>query len=66
MWMPIASLTFEWFAKRRGIATGILYAGTSLGGSIFPIIMQTLLDRYSYKAASVSLVRGLSHIRKSA
>lgn len=57
MWMPIATLTFEWFALKRGIATGVLFAGTGLGGAIFPIIMQTLLDKYSYKAASVSLVR---------
>ena len=56
MWMPIATLTFEWFVKRRGLSTGILFAGTGLGGAIFPIVMQTLLDKYSYKAASVSLV----------
>jgi MFS family permease len=56
LWMPIATLTFEWFAARRGLATGILYAGTGLGGAVFPIVMQTLLDKYSYKAASISLV----------
>lgn len=57
MWMPIATLTFEWFAKKRGLATGILFAGTGVGGAIFPIVMQTLLDNFSYKAASISLVR---------
>lgn len=46
---------YEWFVERRGLASGILFAGTGVGGTIFPLVVQGLLNRFGYKAAMVSL-----------
>ncbi|WVR05479.1 hypothetical protein IAU60_002495 [Kwoniella sp. DSM 27419] len=54
-YLPCATLLFEWFYAKRGYATGIMYAGTGLGGTIFPFLMQGLLRRFGYKAAMISL-----------
>lgn len=34
-----------------------MYSGTGIGGALFPFIIQSLLDRFSYKTAVISLVR---------
>lgn len=56
-YIPAAILLFEWFAAKRGLASGVMYSGTGLGGATFPFIMQALLDRFSYRDAMLSLVR---------
>ncbi|ODN74833.1 hypothetical protein, variant 3 [Cryptococcus amylolentus CBS 6039] len=55
LYVPCATLLFEWFLERRGLATGIMYAGTGLGGTIVPYIMDGLLKGVGYKAAMCSL-----------
>lgn len=37
-----------WFNKRRGIAYGIAASGSSIGGIIFPIMVQRLIDDIGY------------------
>lgn len=37
----------RWFQTRIGLANGILFSGTSVGGITWPFILQKLLDRYS-------------------
>ncbi|OBT62678.1 hypothetical protein VE03_07523 [Pseudogymnoascus sp. 23342-1-I1] len=39
----------EWFVKRKGLAFGIMWAGTGLAGVILPLAMQVFLDKYGYK-----------------
>ncbi len=36
-----------------------MFAGTGVGGTIFPFVMSGLLDKFGYKAAMVSLVSAL-------
>ncbi|TYJ55128.1 hypothetical protein B9479_004165 [Cryptococcus floricola] len=55
LYMPCATLLFEWFFERRGLASGIMYAGTGLGGTIFPYIIDSLLKGVGYKATMCSL-----------
>ncbi|ODN91373.1 hypothetical protein L198_05885 [Cryptococcus wingfieldii CBS 7118] len=55
LYVPCATLLFEWFFERGGLATGIMYAGTGLGGTIVPYIMDGLLKGVGYKAAMCSL-----------
>ncbi|WRT63482.1 uncharacterized protein IL334_000387 [Kwoniella shivajii] len=54
-YFPCATLLFEWWHTRRGFASGMMYAGTGVGGTIFPFLMQGLLNRFGYKAAMISL-----------
>jgi len=41
----------EWFEKKRGFATGVIFTGTGLGGLSFPLILDSLLGRYGPKVA---------------
>jgi MFS family permease len=62
-YMPAAILLFEWFQQRRGMASGIMYAGTGAGGTVFPFIVQALLHSFGYKAAMISLVSSVSELK---
>ncbi|WVQ75329.1 hypothetical protein IAR50_004946 [Cryptococcus sp. DSM 104548] len=55
-YFPCGPLLYEWFYTKRGIATGIMYAGT--GGCIFPFIMSGLLTGLGYKKAMIILGSG--------
>jgi hypothetical protein len=55
LYLPCATLMYEWFVERRGLASGILFAGTGIGGTIFPLVVGGLLGRFGYRAAMVSL-----------
>ncbi|KAK8845320.1 hypothetical protein IAR55_006033 [Kwoniella newhampshirensis] len=54
-YLPCATLLFEWFHGRRGMASGIMYAGTGVGGTIFPFVMSGLINGVGYKAAMISI-----------
>ncbi|TXT04255.1 hypothetical protein VHUM_04253 [Vanrija humicola] len=55
LYLPCATLLFEWFQKRRGMAGGILYSGTGVGGTVMPFIMDALLTRLGYKATMIAV-----------
>ncbi|KLT42180.1 transporter [Cutaneotrichosporon oleaginosum] len=55
LYLPCATLLYEWFHARRGLATGIMFAGTGVGGTIFPFVTSALLQRYGYRATMVSI-----------
>ncbi|KAI0838474.1 MFS monocarboxylate transporter [Hypoxylon sp. FL0890] len=38
----------HWFDARKGLATGIAYAGSSLGGVMFPLVMRDTLSRLGW------------------
>jgi hypothetical protein len=48
-------MIYEWFYTRRGLASGIMFAGTGVGGTVFPFILDGLLMRYGYKATMISM-----------
>jgi MFS family permease len=50
---PVAAtvLLSRWFIKRRGTAIGIAIAGVSMGGVVFPPLIQFLLDTYEWHVA---------------
>ena len=35
----------EWFDKRTGVANGIVFAGTSVGGLVLPVSLVPLIDK---------------------
>ncbi|RHZ61288.1 hypothetical protein CDV55_104257 [Aspergillus turcosus] len=41
----------EWFARRKGLAFGIMWAGTGLAGVVLPVVLQWLLNTYGYRVA---------------
>lgn len=58
LYLPCATLLYEWFQDRRGIATGIMFAGTGVGGTVFPFVVTALLNTFGYKATMISLSVG--------
>ncbi|KAI6040592.1 MFS general substrate transporter [Pisolithus marmoratus] len=46
---PAISLVSHWFSKKKGVALGITAAGSSLGGTLFPIVGQNLIPLVGFK-----------------
>lgn len=42
------SVISHWFKARRGLATGITFTGTSLGGIVFPLALRSILSHMSW------------------
>lgn len=45
LYMPVIKLLPEWFSERRGLAGGIIFSGTGVGGFVFPFMLNTLLEK---------------------
>jgi MFS family permease len=65
---PVITFMDEWFAQRKGLAFGIMWAGTGLGGVVTPLLLQYLLNTYGFRAslriwAGLLFVLGLPLIR---
>jgi len=45
---PTMGVLSHWFKKRRGIALGLMAAGSSVGGTIFPIATRRLITEVGY------------------
>ncbi|KAF2434705.1 MFS general substrate transporter [Tothia fuscella] len=46
---PTILFVNEWFIKRKGLAFGIMWAGTGLAGVILPLVLQWLLTSYGFR-----------------
>ncbi|KAJ7159840.1 major facilitator superfamily domain-containing protein [Mycena crocata] len=60
--LPALGLATQQFSRRRGLAIGIMTSGASIGGIIFPILLNNLLIRYGFAVAvraTAALVTGL-------
>ncbi len=40
----------EWFIKRKGLAYGIMWSGTGLGGVTLPLLLEFFLGKYGFRA----------------
>jgi MFS family permease len=45
---PAMSTVVTWFHKRRALALGVMVSGSSLGGVIFPILVQNLIPQIGF------------------
>ncbi|KAI0345863.1 MFS general substrate transporter [Trametopsis cervina] len=46
LYAPTIYYMSEWFVARRGLANGVINAGTALGGLILPLILPPLMQRF--------------------
>ncbi|CDO70615.1 hypothetical protein BN946_scf184748.g12 [Trametes cinnabarina] len=44
MYLPVMILLPQWFSEHRGLAGGIIFAGTGVGGFVFPFLLNALLN----------------------
>lgn len=49
--MSMTVLISRWFSATRGRALGIAVAGVSIGGFIFPVLAQMLLDNFDWRTS---------------
>src|SRR5690606_12167843 len=47
----VTVLLSRWFVKRRGTALGIALAGVSMGGVLYPPLIQWLFDNHGWREA---------------
>ncbi|MGA7677850.1 MAG: MFS transporter [Dehalococcoidia bacterium] len=53
--VPIASTVARWFVKRRGTMTGIVVAGSGIGGLIAPPLANWLISIYDWRVSYIIL-----------
>jgi len=53
--VPIASTVARWFVKRRGMMTGIVVAGSGVGGLIAPPLANWLISIYDWRVSYIIL-----------
>lgn len=54
-WVPIVSTVARWFAKRRGIMTGLVVAGQGIGTLIAPPMANLLISTYGWRMSFIVL-----------
>ncbi|KAG8926282.1 hypothetical protein FRC01_009062 [Tulasnella sp. 417] len=55
MFFPVITWLIEWFSVKRGLANGILFTGTGLGGIVVPFVAEILLNRYGHRTTFIVL-----------
>ena len=53
--IPLLSLVARWFVKGRGLASGIIVAGSGLGTVIIPPLANLIISNYSWQTAYLVL-----------
>ncbi|KAJ3756588.1 MFS general substrate transporter [Lentinula raphanica] len=46
LYIPCISYLSEWFIQKRGLANGVVFAGTSVGGILLPLVLSPMLSSY--------------------
>ena len=49
LYNPAILFLQEWFSRRRGLAFGIMWSGTGIGGFTVPFLLTALLERYGWR-----------------
>ncbi|KAK0510898.1 hypothetical protein JMJ35_006450 [Cladonia borealis] len=49
LYSPFVFYLDEWFDKRKGLAYGFLWAGTGVGGTVVPLILEWGLANYGFR-----------------
>jgi MFS family permease len=57
--IPIKLLVSRWFNRNLGLAVGIAVLGTSVGGAVFPILGNLLIETFGWRIAFASLSLGI-------
>lgn len=50
-YVPMTAVAPTWYTKRRGLAMGVIFAGTGVGGMIWPPILRALISHVGFRNA---------------
>ncbi|KAF9022193.1 MFS general substrate transporter [Hymenopellis radicata] len=64
LYWPVLTYMFEWFSERKGFANGVIFSGASIGGAVFPYVIQVLLDKHGRKTALLVMAGILAAVPK--
>jgi MFS family permease len=53
--IPVAAVTARWVERSRGVALGLVYTGSNLGGALVPVVAQAVADRGSWRDALLAI-----------
>ncbi|KAK2468034.1 hypothetical protein H9L39_20256, partial [Fusarium oxysporum f. sp. albedinis] len=48
---PCLAWLEEWFIQRKGLAFGIMWSGTGIGGVVIPLVLESLLQKFGFRIA---------------
>lgn len=51
LYFPAMIFVDEWFIARKGLAYGVMWAGSGSAGVVVPFLLQWLLDNYGFRTA---------------
>ncbi|CAD0114522.1 unnamed protein product [Aureobasidium uvarum] len=51
LYSPTVTYVDEWFVRRKGLAYGVMWAGSGFAGASIPYLMSWVLDRWSFRTA---------------
>lgn len=49
LYMPVIGYLSEWFVEKRGLAGGIIFCGSGVGGFLFPLMVHALLEKVGFR-----------------
>lgn len=49
LYTPFVIHLDEWFVERKGLAFGLLWAGTGISGAVVPLLMEWGLSKYGFR-----------------
>lgn len=55
---PVTAILSMWFKRRRGLALGLFATGSSIGGTVVPIVVRNLIPKVGYVSLSWSVEAG--------
>ena len=56
--IPAGAVVSQWFERNRGLALGLVYVGSNVGGAIVPIVATTIAAESSWRTALQLLAAG--------
>lgn len=64
LYFPAIQILDEWFVRRKGLAYGIMWAGTGAAGVVFPFLFDWMLDKYGFRTTlRISAIFMVRHFR---
>jgi MFS family permease len=49
--IPAGAVVAQWFTRQRGLALGLVYIGSNIGGAVVPIVATQLAELWSWRGA---------------
>ncbi|MBA7710991.1 L-lactate transporter [subsurface metagenome] len=53
LWVPLVSTVARWFVKRRGLMSGIVFAGIGVGAMAMPPLANRLISAYGWRISYI-------------